>query len=210
MERQKIIIIAVAALIVLGAGGFALIKLQKPVVAPTIETAISESTPTPATQKSSLKSLLEKGGNVTCTVKQSSGSGTVFVSEKKFAGDFITKIEGKDTLSHIIYDGTTSYIWTDGANTGFKMKVDPSQMQNQGQNQQSVDLNQEVETDCKSWTPDNSKFTAPSNITFTDLSSLVPKASASSSTGTKVNTAICDQIADATARQNCIKALSGN
>ena len=42
-----------------------------------------------------------------------------------------------------------------------------------GQANASVDLNQQVDYSCKPWRADNSKFTVPSSVTFTDLSAMM-------------------------------------
>ena len=97
----------------------------------------------------------------------------MYVSDKKFAGDFTMKgTDGKETTGHMISDGTFMYVWSSGIPMGIKMNLADAKnaAQKAGTNaNQSVDINQEVGLNCSPWIPDASKFNIPTNINFRDM-----------------------------------------
>lgn len=165
----------------------------------------------------SIASLLSGGKNVNCSITypDNKGTGTIFVSDKKFAGDFTTKdASGKETIGHTISDGTNIYVWSAAMTTGIKMNlVDAKNTAQNTQNTQSFDVNQKVGLNCSPWLPDNSKFTVPTNIKFQDVSQLLkqfqPQATTAPKTGTQTGSSPCDQITDPTAKTACVNALKG-
>ncbi len=138
----------------------------------------------------SLKDLLSSGAAQKCTFSQTSDSGTsegtTYVSGGKVRGDFTTTSSGKTMTSHMISDGKTSYIWTEGEKTGFKMTAtdaSPSTVQKDSADNpvnSQADLDQKADYKCSSWIVDGSVFTPPSNVTFTDFSQMLNPSSAPS------------------------------
>jgi len=215
MLKQKQLIIGavfVILLLLLGIGGFFL--FNKSAVAPT-QNQTSDTSNAPAENKSavaSLADLLTSGKTTQCTfnVATSNGgstNGTVYVSADKMRGDFtITTKDGKASQMNMIRAGDDYYMWGGELPGGIKMTFDAESIKTNTQANQYVDLNTKTDYRCSDWTADNSKFTPPSNVKFTDLSSMMGKESP---TGTKTQTGSspCDDITDTTAKAACENAL---
>jgi hypothetical protein len=129
----------------------------------------TETTPTSNVQKSSLKNLVAQG-NQQCTYQDGQTSGTVYTSNGKARMDFTSVANGVSMSSHSIIDSDTYYAWVDGQTTGFKISINQTAQGSVGSNQ-NVDVNRTMDYNCSSWSPDNSKFSLPTGITFTDMSS---------------------------------------
>lgn len=154
----------------------------------------------------SLKKLLALGQSQKCTFSSeeagTSSKGTFYVSDGKSRGDFDVTTEGQTIASHMIYDGSTSWMWMDGQTTGFKMKVDENQSNTASA--QSVDPDKEYKFDCESWRADSSAFTPPSNVQFSDFSAPVIPAT----TDTKMDTAsICNSLPEP-AKSECLASVN--
>lgn len=217
---QKNVLIGIAAIIVLFLGG-AYFLLGKSKTTPTAPlTANQANNQQQATEKTSLKDLLAGNRNVSCTTtypidEKTSTNGTIFVSGKKMRGDFNVTVSGKNMMTYMIQDGTYVYVWTSDATQGTKMKVDAVEKATGDQTQktnQSFDVNKQVDVKCSNWSVDESKFTPPSNVTFTDLSQMLQKlpTSAVTKSGEKIQipSSACDSITDSQAKETCLKALN--
>jgi len=215
-KNITIAVIVIILLLLLGAGGFLMLNKN---------TATSNKTATSQTQTATVKNeqtrkslldLIKIGQNVRCTFKSEvtngSTEGTVYVSGQNIRGDFSIKTtsDGKTTQTSMIKTGDTSYVWGAGLPTGIKMTVSLETLAANKQASQYVDPNQKVDYNCVPWNVDSSLFTPPSNIKFTDMTSLLaPKGTI---TGTKEQTktdasSVCSQITDETAKNACENAL---
>lgn len=177
-----------------------------------------------STQNKSLFDLLSMAGSQKCTFSDSNSSGTVYISDGKMRGDFQSQNEGKSGVSHMLNDGSYVYIWTDGQQNGYKMSLavvkqqqaqiteSPSNGGSQAQPSQAVNMQQKSNYSCDPWSADSSMFTVPTNVTFTDYSSMMQGAGASTQQGSQVkgSAAICAQCNQApagSARNQCLAAL---
>jgi len=206
-----VIIAVVVLILILGIGGVLFMKYSKPPTASnTSSTGPSQEQEANSTSGTIL-SLLSGGKNVNCTISypDNKGAGTIYVSDKKYAGDFTIKdVNGKEITSHMVSDGTYAYIWSTGMTNGIKMKYDAAKNTvEDAQENQTIDLNQNVNLKCSPWLPDNSKFTPPTNIKFQDISALLEQTQ--TTTGTQTQGSPCDQITDADTKAACIEAMSG-
>lgn len=124
----------------------------------------------------SLAELWKRGGNHMCTITMADAlfksSGTVYVSGNKVRADFnmtMAEMGNKPVTSSMIQKDGEVYTWTNSYPQGFKMKVpagtNPTNMTGPN-NAGGIDPSANVKYDCKSWTPDESKFTPPSDIKF--------------------------------------------
>lgn len=133
----------------------------------------------------SLKELFAAGGSQECEFNSDEGgvrsSGLVFVSGNRMRGDFTSEIGGKAETSHMIVDGGTSYVWTDGSSQGVKMSF--ANVSAQSSQQGSVDADKKVDYSCTSWSADASKFSVPSTVTFADLGAMMGGAGAGAAAG---------------------------
>lgn len=121
--------------------------------------------------------LIARGGDHMCTfdqtVENSHSTGTVYVSGGKMRGDFKSDVNAVGTNmsveSHMISDGEFMWSWSNMMPSGFKMKIDQTATPSNGAGQGAFDANMKLAYDCDPWTPDASKFTLPSAITFTEI-----------------------------------------
>jgi len=164
-------------------------------------------------EKSSLKNLLTRSGSHMCTFDEttanSQNSGTVYISNGRMRGDFTSVISGKTVQSHMIAMQNESYVWTDETKQGFKMMLDQS-AQGQAQQNQSVDINAELNYNCTSWSEDSNKFNLPSDIKFTSMQEMMGgmmNGSVQTTGGTNASQcSVCDQ-APEPQRTQCRTAL---
>lgn len=162
--NKKTTVIAIV-LILLLIGGYFIVKGR------------SNSSVTPvATQEqsaSSLKDLISKGLAQSCTFSSGGSSGTVYVSGGKVRTDYDTTVDGKVTTSHMIVDGNTSYIWTEGQATGFKMTFEasgtPSAETTNAPAAGGFDSSANMNYKCKTWAVDASQFALPAGVQFTSF-----------------------------------------
>lgn len=140
-------------------------------------------------QSSSLRDLLSMGQTQTCTFSTtmtdenkvtSTTQATVYISGEKLAEEIQTSSTDKNvgTINmRMISDGTYMYSWdTSKKMPGVKILIPTPGEENQdtqkAQNER-VDLDQKVDMKCSPWVFDNSKFTLPTDVQFTDLSELM-------------------------------------
>lgn len=162
--------------------------------------------------RGSIKSLLGTGRNVTCTVTypENGGSGTIYVAGERVRGDFKVMVESKEMESYMIVDDEFGYFWS--GKQGTKMKIDETEKTASplpGDQEQSQDIDEEVDLKCSSWPVDNSKFTPPSDVEFTDFTQTMQQQSGGSGTP-KIDASYCNQITDPAAKAACLDAASGN
>ncbi|MDE1924634.1 MAG: hypothetical protein KGH79_00415 [Patescibacteria group bacterium] len=132
----------------------------------------------------SLQSLVAAGAPVACTfsttTESGSESGTVYVANGAVAGDFTEKGAQGTIDAHMIVENNTSYVWTSMSTTGFKSTVTQGQASTQSN---GVNYSSPMNYSCQPWTPDQSKFNLPSNISFTATASYTPPAQGAGATG---------------------------
>ena len=184
------LIIAIIAILAVGGGAYAVKKNReaKVNIEGDVETQANVNADLNANEnanlgvnakaKGSFRSLIAMGRNTQCTftsLQQGvTSSGTMYItSSGNMRGDFTTQMSsGTQTSSMILKDGY-SYVWT--GNQGAKINVaslDDNTSAN-AQAQQSVDLDAQVDYDCKDWSVDQSKFTLPSGVNFVDLEAML-------------------------------------
>ena len=216
MQRNVLIGIGLIIVLLLGGAYFLLGKSKTTPDPLTANQANNEA----VSEKTSFRDLLAGNRNVTCTTtyptdENTSTNGTIFVSGKRMRGDFNVTVNGKNTLSYMIQDGTYVYVWTSDSTQGTKMKADAVEKatgENTQNANQNFDVNKEVDVKCSNWSVDESKFTPPANVTFTDLSQILQKlptsAAKKSGGNTQVPSSACDSITYSQAKEACIKALN--
>lgn len=218
------IIIPIIAVLVIGGGIFAYVSQNNDAsensnasnsaeAADTMEKETSE-----AMERSTLASLFGRGENLMCDYAYSDDfgtqEGTVYVSGERVRGDFM--MVGNDdaqTIAHIIRDDEYHYTWGtyDGETYGTKINLAdfdadaeaPAESESDAPN---LNYDHEYDFDCSPWSVDASKFTVPTDVTFTDISAQLKQIN-------EVNTqleqqsvnlcASCDAVTDETARASC-------
>lgn len=176
----------------------------------------SPTTKTSKKEKMSLGSLLKGGANQECRYTSAEDKTQVLIqtSGKKFYQEAVTSGEQPSTM-YAISDGEWIYTWnTAQPKNGIKMNMVELEKQStpaptsslvKVQNQE-IDLNSEVELDCKPWTVDANKFLPPKDITFQDLSVLFPKTTGTQPSG-KEACKYCEMSANPAAKAECKKSL---
>lgn len=213
-KNQIIATIALIVIIVLGIGGY-LLYGQNSKLTNNSTTQAPAPTKNPSLE-ASITDLFTSGQSKICTfdTKTDKGetSGTVYVTKDMAKADFTMTDNGKSTATHLIRNGNLFYIWGDSFPTGIKMTMDVNEMASKmnSTNYAAFNPNDKVSYSCKDWSVDNSMFTVPANLKFTDLSSMMPKTTGTiMPTGTEKQTQTnpCATISDATAKAACESAL---
>lgn len=204
MNKKTWLVIGIAVVLLLGLGGFVLLNKGNNQTSPVVESA---SPTAPASQKQSLRSLLSFSGSQKCQYQdpESKSVGVIYLSDGKMRTDQTISTEEATISSHTLVDGQYMYIWTDGSTTGYKSSLTttvtpPPSGQDSSQN---INLDQQVEFNCQPWTKDSALFSLPSNINFTDISSLLKTPTG----GQKSPCDACALLSGDTAAQ-CKKALN--
>ncbi len=208
MMKNKAVI-AVVVILLLGVGGYFYFNKSR-----NVETAGGISSGV-----KSLKELLASGVPQKCTFASDDESGktegTSYIAGGKVRADFTSTINAKTTVSHMISDNKTSYIWTDGDKTGFKMTITETdtnatdspvtgETASQGN---EADLDQKSDYKCSVWVPDNSMFTPPADVKFTDFSEMFKPSPATSGSGSSQQCSICDSL-KGDDKTSCLSALN--
>lgn len=122
-----------------------------------------------------LRDLFSLGGDAVCTFTGSEASaessGTVYVSGDMMRGDFTMKTTSTGAVNtHMIRKSNEVYVWT--GVQGAKMDIGDLMVKSTttAQSNASFDVDKKVDYKCEPWSKDESKFTLPTNIKFTDLS----------------------------------------
>ncbi len=206
------VIAVILAVVVIGGGAYFLSQRKSENNVAGENQSANSATETSA-ETGSIKSLIAAGKSQQCTFSSkedaTQSSGTMYVAGGKMRGDFNTETNNVKVVSHMIYDGSTSYFWTDGSATGFKMALDANTKTDASAQAQSVDPDKNYDFDCKSWSVDNSKFELPNGIQFSDFSAMTG-ASAAAAAGAAGANASTSNSADLKAvREMMCASLSG-
>jgi len=220
MNKKVIIAIAVIVLLLLGGGVFLMTSKNKSKTTPsTTGTKGDKNQESSQTSQKSLYDLLAAGLPQKCTFESTddfgSSEGTSYVSGGKVRADFAVTAGGKVTVSHMISDGKTSYIWTEGETNGFMMSVEESEATGtsapttgQTGTESNADLSQKADYNCSTWIPDNSLFTPPSDVKFTDFSQILqPTSMPAGIQNTGSQCAYCETLTG-DEKTSCLTALS--
>jgi hypothetical protein len=158
--NPKTTLLVLLALIVIGAGAFALTR--------TAQAPGGSDTAAVQGGSTTLKALLAAGIPQKCDFTDSTDgtetSGTVYVSGGKARSDVKATASGQTFTMHTLVEGDTMHSWIDETKMGMKMMNTSADTQSSNQ---SFDASKTLEYRCGAWVPDSSKFTLPTDITFT-------------------------------------------
>jgi hypothetical protein len=217
MNKTVLSSVGILVLIALFAGGYFLYSRSNSTG--KIENSVSnqETSSTSLSQSKSLRDMMAMSTNQECSFNDEGGnSGVVYVGSGKVKGDFTTIANGTSTVSHMYSDGSQMYVWMDGQPTGFKFSLDSmNDISTDSKVSGNVDVNKKLDYSCKNWSVNNSVFVLPTNITFSDFSSLMPSGVMQNQDGNGTNDmkAIqCAACANLTgeSKNQCLTALSCN
>lgn len=181
---MKKILIAVV-LIALGVGAVAiyLIFSDEPYLSdehqPRPATTLNEVASSTGMMKGvgTLQTVLARNENLECTVNyEVSGiatittTGTVFFSNGRLRGDFLTREDGMDILSSTIVADSTLYNWSKIEGKLYGVEVDMTKPKDDFSAREAVPLDVAVAYDCMAWkVVDASIFVPPSDVIFRDF-----------------------------------------
>jgi hypothetical protein len=121
--------------------------------------------------------LMARGKSIKCTytqeVDEETASGVVYMADENALVEITIKTENSPTgKMYAIINKDYHYSWVDGSSTGYKMTVEAAKMDEKMKNSVSK-MTDEINYKCVSWKKDSSKFKAPSNINFQDMSEMM-------------------------------------
>lgn len=200
---KKKLVIAVIAVLILIIGVYGIYRVVKHFRRlATTPTAQTQETPAPALK--SLSDLLGLNVAQKCTFDQ----GVIYVANGKVRGDYSYSVNGATTNSHMIVSGTTSYIWNDGATTGYKMSFSPSATPASSSGATSpsgFDASKPANYVCGGWVEDDTLFALPKGVKFTDISSMIPSGTPGTS-GSSSQCSYCNTLTG-NSKTQCLAAL---
>ena len=182
---SKTTIISVLVIVAVAVSGYFIINTKKTEnISPTAnqlenEETKNETSEKPAGKKMAFSQFIKQdNGAYKCEVKQAlsdmENSGTVYMNAGNLRGDFNTIAEGRKVdSSFIIKDGYT-YNWSTLAPMGVKVKIQINETADTNAPARSTyswNAEQIGDYNCEAWVVDESKFTLPSGITFTEIQS---------------------------------------
>lgn len=169
--------------------------------------------------------LLALGENYACQFDTTDDTGNrvvgktyIAASGDKFSGEFVmTQADGTEVSSNIMRDGEYNYIWTSEQEEGIKTKIDPEEdtlFDSGDETSGTTDISNDVaDFDCQPWSVDQTMFAPPTNIKFTDLSSMMMDAMEGSQETESMmeeseekDCSVCSQVPESS-REQCLKAI---
>lgn len=143
--------------------------------------SVQPAQPAASAVRQSIHDLIASGATKTCTfsiaptASTSGMSGTIYLASGDMRGDFVTTdTAGKATNAHMIIASGTDYLWTDTNAKGVKVAWSVAASSTiLSDRPGSVNVNEPADYSCTSATPDQSQFTLPTTISFTDVTSMV-------------------------------------
>lgn len=210
--NTRLLAIGIIIVILLGAGG--LLFYNQSQNKPS-QTETSQASPTPQANQKSILDLFSSGASQECTFDykdetQGETSGVFFMAKDKMRGDITTKAGGKTSNFSMIRVGEDNYMWGTDLESGIKMKLSMEDLKSNEQVSSYTDLDQSFDYKCKGWGVDNSKFTPPANVKFTDFSAMMEGTTkATTGGGLKMDASACASITDPSTKAACEEAISG-
>ena len=216
MKNNKLIIIAVI-IIVLLAGLFFWNNLRSKKGTSNELTQTQKSEDIEKTEEAELDELSVEGSvfdlfklgkNVSCTYSGTSEgtalTGTTHVSGKKMHGTYSVTTNGNTIEGNMVSDGEWLYTWTSEMPQGVKININKAEEELAGETSDGTStesLTKDYNYKCTNWKVDESVFSVPTNITFTDLSQTLQDMGGAACTA-------CNYITNETDKQACKDRLN--
>lgn len=178
MNKTVIVVIAVLALLGLSFGAYSLINKDSKGTNNSSNNSVDDS--------GSLADLFAQGADYNCSYRTSNtdedvSEANVYISNggEKYYLEIVSDDDGDEVTSYMIRDRDTVYTWVSSTNKGYKYTLEDSEEEFAPDSADFRAQNSGLETafgyqyDCNPWIVQNSKFTPPTNIQFTDFDKLV-------------------------------------
>lgn len=144
---------------------------------------------TEQSQTTSMRELMALGKSQKCTVSSSTtdddgtkteSTGVMYFAGGKIAQEVVVTSTDKEMPRiemSMVSDGSYMYTWnTQEKNQGMKMKITETANESDEDNTPqsgAVDMDDKLNVKCSPWIADNSKFSVPNDVQFTDLSEMM-------------------------------------
>lgn len=126
---------------------------------------------------SNLTDIVGRGQNLECDIKvpveagnnNPFNTGKLWTTGRQGRSTLTAQVSGMTMEANAVYKEGTAYSWviTNGVKMGFKFSPDATHTtMTAQQRQQAEQAKQRMLFNCHSWTPDQSKFTLPSDVEF--------------------------------------------
>jgi hypothetical protein len=156
--------------------------LEKEAAAAPETTNAESGAPAPAGKKMAFYQFAKQGGTYECTVHQLVNNidttGTVYMDKGQVRGDWNTSYVGQMMDTHFIVRDNTTYVWSSAMKgTGYKFANDASvqagnNMSASGSIPPPSYMEQIGDYDCTPWGGDASQFVLPTDINFTEQTTI--------------------------------------
>lgn len=169
-------IVVIVILAILGAGVFLMLNSRNSSPTTTnTEELVKTQESTAQTGNGTIRDLLAATSPQACSFKDmnSQTSGVLFIANSQMRGDFSSAGPQGSTDSHMIVDGNTAYVWMAGEPSGFQISLDMASTASEQAETIEMGIDRQVDYTCTTWTVDETVFTRPPEVTFTDFSSMV-------------------------------------
>lgn len=184
----------------------------------TTDTTESDSTTTD--NSNNLLALLQSRETKTCTYSMEQEgttiSGVAYIAGDNMRNNYEVSGEEQNITGSMIKMGDTMYIWGSSMPQGIKMQVNMEELAAQysqngdqqlipGQNMTPFDITKQTEYTCANWVSDDSMFTPPADVTFTDMSEMMQTMPAM--TDPQEACAMCDSFSGEN-KEACLQELN--
>jgi hypothetical protein len=177
--NRKTLIGIITAVVIVGGTGAAIVVARSDTSAPASSsvTQNTSNTVSPEIVKGSLASLLNTSDTKKCSFDTGADgvSATVYLANNRMRSDYSSTSGGTVKEGSMIVLSDKQYIWDSADKKGVMFAFSRDQVEQQAgaaSQQSSVDINKEYDFTCSNWTLDESKFTPPTDVAFTDYTQL--------------------------------------
>lgn len=165
-------------------------------------------------------SLMAMGQNLSCTFTYDDGtnvsSGTVYLAAgaERIRGDFnYTDSAAGPMEAHLIRDGGYNYLWGSSLPQGIKTAVTAENSGSLFGDNDNAPIDENTEYQCMPWTVDESKFAAPTDVSFQDMSMFMggtgtTNVDAGGTGAPNMQCVACAKLSDPNAIQECLAQYS--
>lgn len=172
---NKTVVAAIVAVLVIagGAGTWYFMNQSKNTTESDISSSKADSSSAvPSTQTASIQEFLDAGQDKKCTYDKDSDSGTMYFADQMLRIDMQRKSGSKTKSGHVIVKESEQYVWYDAEKSGLKFKLPKKSSSVDTTTSGGVSPTAKYDFECSSWSADESMFTPPSDISFTDFSQI--------------------------------------
>lgn len=179
------LVVALGAAVIIGFGVFFMTRFANPSTAPSalnakMERFGSEEVLTDRELNTTIPDIVGRGQNLECDWKLPGNAtplnkGKLWTTANKGRSSVTADISGMSMEAHALYQSNVVYSWTYVAGQKVGMKFSEATLREQSnaltaeERQQAEQIRSNMIMSCKTWIPDETKFTLPSDIEFQEI-----------------------------------------